>query len=241
MNLHPLAFNVFSFKSNNKESNRTLSLSPTVLEKKDSFLLENSLDALYISALSSVHKKDSYLIVPKYLYHLTSKKNFDSIMQSGKLKTSSWEKVQDGLDGVYMLDEENFLNTWFDKKYPSVFSREDKNQPSMAEQVVRWTSRGEDIVVIKVPTSQLDLSKLRIRPYLQAYNQVIETMNVETDEYDDSLFREGLPISKLMDYKNSDEPLEFVYVDEIPANIFSSANQFSISTLSREIAREIFN
>lgn len=242
MKVYSIPVNVVQFKAAKKET-ATVCNERFDSSKSPSCVLENSLNILATNAIANVDMFNKSVKLPKSLYHLTTKANYERIIQSGKLMTSSWEKVQEGLDGVYMLGKDNFLNTWFDKKYPSIFAKKEdvKKQPSMGEQILKWTSRGGDVVAIEIPTSKLDMSKLRIRPYLQAYNQVIETMNVETDEYDDELFRYGLPLSKLSDYEGTDEPIEFVYVDEIPANIFSSAKQFSLSIPSRELAREIFS
>lgn len=242
MKIYSIPVNFVKFKAAKNEL-IAVSNQDSNITKLDGNLLEKSLDILATNAISCVDLLDKSIKLPKSLYHLTSKSNYERIIKSGKLMTSSWEKAQDGLDGVYMIDKDNFLHTWFDKKYPSIFPKKDDfdKQPSMGEQILKWTSRGGDFVVIEIPTSKLDLSKLRIRPYLQAYNQVIDSMNVETDEYNDELFRDGLPLSKLSDYENSDEPIEFVYIDEIPINIFSDAKQFPFSDPSRKLGTEIFS
>ena len=92
-------------------------------------------------------------IIPRFLYHFTNKTNYESIMNSGL------KKGHDGLlgDGVFMVEMSNFLKQW---KKSNIQSK----GFSMQRQLLIQATKGEkDIVLLRIPTQNLNIKDLKIR------------------------------------------------------------------------------
>ena len=93
-------------------------------------------------------------VIPRFLYHLTSKANYKSIVSSGVLKTSKPESACNG--GVFMLELTNFFKRWGTSK-----NWEGNMQKELLYRV--GANDAGDVVVLRIPTKELDSSKLRVR------------------------------------------------------------------------------
>ena len=116
--------------------------------------------------------------VPRFLYHMTNKKNYESIMGQGVLKMSD-----EIVNGVYTIELTNFLKRWRSHK-----SWKDVWGDSLQLALLEHTAKGsDDIVLLKIPTANLDTSKLAIRSqstYFSWYDKnksAIEKFVYETD------------------------------------------------------------
>lgn len=92
-------------------------------------------------------------ILPRYLYHMTSKSNYKEIKQSGFLKTVK-PNLGEAPKGVYMLELTNFFKHWgkdFDGENPL---------QGLLSHVAKNT---EDVVILKIPTNNINAEKLKIR------------------------------------------------------------------------------
>ncbi len=94
-------------------------------------------------------QKLSTIEMPKYLYHITSKSNWNKILESKTLKRS----LDEQLPGVYFLDKTNFL-----QRYPIVEGMQGHKRDLLSS-LIRHASRCNDgvsdLVVIRVPTIRL--------------------------------------------------------------------------------------
>lgn len=107
-------------------------------------------------------------VIPRYLYHLTSKSNYKSIISSGVLKTTKPESACDG--GVFMLELTNFFKRWGTSK-----NWEGNMQKELLFRV--GANDAGDVVILRIPTKGLDKSKLRVR----SQNRLNEFVKLNND------------------------------------------------------------
>lgn len=50
--------------------------------------------------------------LPRYLYHVTSRKNYEAMLKSGEIRTSHDACLSSSLEGVFMFDLKNFAKRW---------------------------------------------------------------------------------------------------------------------------------
>ncbi|MBR3605690.1 MAG: hypothetical protein IKL52_06655 [Candidatus Gastranaerophilales bacterium] len=212
--------------------------SSPILQENAPQKLTNTLECLAASAVPAINKAPKKVNLPDFIYHITSKENYEKILKDGKMKISEWEaNSANGCNGIYFVDKDNFLNKWLGRKAPELLGDCD-----IGEMLMMWTCKGTDgSVVIKIPTSKLDLTKLRFRPYLEACKETAETLDFETLEIGSKMVKEGLPVEELAKYIDTDEPIEYVYFGEITPDVFSGYTETSFSQNMREMIANLFN
>ena len=118
--------------------------------------------------------------LPEYLYHITSKASMEKIKQSGVLKISQNEQ----LTGLYLLDSENFLNSYGNTKVGN-------QNKDLLSAIFRQANKGnkglpaseQKLMVIKIPTDDLlKGGKLRMRCQEDFFNftEQIKVVNQKT-------------------------------------------------------------
>ncbi len=207
----------------------------------DSAKVQNSIDALAVLGKASVNiTKTTQQDLPEFFYHLTSKKNYSSIINSGKIRFSDWEQGQNGLEGIYLIDKNNFLTKWLGRKETEVLGDID-----IGEMLLNFTNKdGDSLVAIKIPSKELDISKLRFRPYIKMCKESLETINPDTLNIGSDLVKKGLGIEELGNYINTKEPIEYIYQKELPKKLFDSCSEAKIEPDSidyRKIAKQLFD
>lgn len=196
--------------------------------------LMGTLDCLAVNAVSAV-KSAKKPDIPEFIYHITSKENLEKILQDKKITKSTFEGCKNGCHGIYFVDKNNFLQKWLGRRELDLFGDTD-----IGELLMAWTCKGSSPVAIKIPTSCLDTSKLRFRPYIEACKECFEKLDVDTMEIDSQLVKNGLPLSDLSKYTKTKEPIEFIYTDEIPVDIFSGLSTAEFSENMRDMIGELF-
>lgn len=196
--------------------------------------LMGALDCLAVSAVSAI-KSDKKLNIPEFIYHITSKENYERILQDKKITASVFESGQNGCHGVYLVDKDNFLQKWLGRKEPDLLGDID-----IGELLMMWTCKASEPVAVKIPTSRLDLSKLRFRPYIEACVETFEKFDSSTMKVGSKLVKEGLPLSDLSKYIRTNEPIEFVYMDEIPTDIIGGSSTAKFTENMRDMISELF-
>lgn len=96
-------------------------------------------DTVQIATKIGKHK------IPRYLYHMTSFENYQKIVESGFLKCSTEHMPQ----GIYTLELDSFGKYW---------SKDLRN-----DLCGKMLDDSNKIVMLKIPTKNLEQSKLRIR------------------------------------------------------------------------------
>ena len=183
--------------------------------------------------------------IPKFLYHITTKKNYRAIMKDGFLRTTA-----DNLygEGIFTIDLVNFFKRWQDVIYKDTGE-------NYAELLLRHVSKKRNkIVICKIPTSKLQYDKLTIRsqnrlndftqsdfvycnaiPEAKTIATVFQRGMHRTEEQD--LFKTflkeslkehnipdvehciyGAPVKEAFKYEQAKEAIEYIYNDNIPVS-----------------------
>jgi len=161
--------------------------------------------------------------IPEFLYHLTNSINYEAIKKSGQLRLS-----KDIIDGVFLFDMKDFQTNWRNTKL--------KNKPkTLAHELVSQALKGGDsLVLLQVPTRNLDAKKFAIRPQDDVLDFVLSDAyrNLEMvfaekggllnnkQELPRKLVK-GLKPEEAPKFFQKGRPVEFVYKDNID---FSRAN-----------------
>ena len=152
--------------------------------------------------------------IPRYLYHVTNEKNYNSIVKDGIIKTSPDAYPESNLNGVFLFDLKNFLkywcNTWF-STYEGLLTL------SMAL-FSRSAYREPKIVVLRIPTKNLDTKNLRCRVELD--NEMPETHIINGDT-----------ALNQKHYTRNRRPIEYIYQKVIPANIVNKVGNADIDMI----------
>lgn len=112
----------------------------------------NTGKATRLPSLSELEKFGVSTDVPEYLYHLTSKENYQSMLASGKLKQ--------GFDhycgsAVFAFDFNNFNKNW-----NNILDSDVNMKDKLLKQAAKF---GDDVVLLKIPTKFLDKGKMFVR------------------------------------------------------------------------------
>ncbi len=203
--------------------------------------------------------------LPEYFYHITSKSNYDAIMSSGQIKTSTSDKLlkKEGNQAVFLIDGQNYLTRWNTLNN----GRSERSFLTALLQFCDKDSSG-DIVVTKIKTSDLDPRKLKFRNQHDVFDgefRIFRQPQEEVDEYfalrnlyeklnpDSNLEKDiandiYLPnfakelsngISMKEFGKNSDKALEILYMDNIPSNAIIGAKSINVGEIPDMCYRDI--
>ncbi len=174
--------------------------------------------------------------IPRYIYHMTTKSKYESIMRDGFIKMSGSKLNVE--KGVYAFDLCNFFNCWGKHKD---WGYEDL-QRIILRHIVKWFSSARegtsDLVIFKIPTANLDSEKLSIRSMNKLFK--FEESGQKISELAPSLqkhLRGDTPAKEAPLYKMRKEALEFIYKDDIPVeNCQRIGNIVNIATLRKDLA-----
>lgn len=203
--------------------------------------------------------------MPRFLYHLTTKRNYRAIMKDGFLRPHN-----DALfgEGVCTVDLMNCFKRWQE------LSCNDKNYVSY---LLNQVSKKKDkIVIFRIPTTKLKYDKLAIRSqnrlhdfmytdfvYDEAIPQSRALGNLfqkgmgraEEQELSNTFLKEilkehnipnvdhcihGAPANQAAKYKHRKEAIEYIYKDSIPASDIEKIGEVDLmwSMLSRKYHEE---
>ena len=106
-------------------------------------------------AKAQIKMQSAHTRVP-FLYHITPVGNLASITQEGLHVKNN---IIDPLKRLYFFDKKNFVTAW---------SKSTNKEMSEADLLLcSYIFRNEDIALLKVPTSKLNLKKLDLRSYAE--------------------------------------------------------------------------
>ena len=140
-------------------------------------------------------KKDN----SKYLYHLTTKQNWEQIQKSGKIAACEGVDTLKQKD-VFMFSLENMLNSW--SKSNNILSKD------YLDNILRKVGRTGDIVLLRINAKALNHDKLKVR----LLNKIFSLF--KKGDFDNKyLAGENSGISYI--YKQRKSPFEYLYTDNI--------------------------
>ena len=194
--------------------------------------------------------------IPRFIYHMTTKSNYESILKDGMIKTSS-----EGLigNGIFTTELTNFFKHW--RKNSSW------GNSSLQEQLLLHVSKGEDeIIILKIPTAKLSPDKLVIRSqnklfswlnsnnadkifeavenFVNQQNGTLDWLNRIRNLYKKLLLKKesryltehlttGAPAKMSGLYKQRKEALEYIYLDNIPISDAKKIGEVDIKALRK--------
>lgn len=155
--------------------------------------------------------------IPRYIYHFTNKKNYESILKDGFIKVSDCDPYLQG-KGVFAVDLQNYFKRWG-------FSKDWGEQLfiSLLREVASWRKSifegAQNLVVLRIPTEKLDLSKLKIRSQNLFFRHKYSGKRLQAESLSLREHLNGYTSAKVARrYKNKKEAIEYIYQDNIPVN-----------------------
>ncbi len=135
--------------------------------------------------------------VPRYLYHLTTKNNYQQMLKDGYIKVNHDADIRSNLNGIFMLDLKNFTKRWMSMGIDC-----GEHLLTFAKALLMQASKdGSNIVVLKIPTKTLYLNKLKCRSQISKNNTHIMNGDFATNQ---------------KHYTRRKEPIEYICETDIP-------------------------
>ena len=182
--------------------------------------------------------------IPRFLYHLTTKESYESILKDGFIKESTTDIAQ---KGVFAIDLNNFFKCWSKKKA--------NDDESLIEKLITYIGEGkESLVILKIPTNILNQNELIIRSQKICFGAV--------EEFKDKLFAalknsriqnpeearkralvealppkfahhiiKGAPALQARLFKMRKEAIEYIYPHEIPIGNIKKIGEINITKI----------
>ncbi len=179
--------------------------------------------------------------IPRFIYHLTNKTNYESMLKDGFIKMSLDNL---GGDGVFMVELTNFFKRWGNNKA----WQNDSLQKKLINHAMQEDS---SLVILKIPTGKLNHDLLRVRSQNKLFswlysphcnyvrNEVGQSMKslpstsrfnwerlmyerlkeyFSNKEVDKNILHimEGNCAKNAKSYKQKKEAIEYIYRDNIP-------------------------
>lgn len=160
--------------------------------------------------------------IPRYLYHMTRKKNYEQMLKDGVINKYI-DTGGSGLSGAFMFDLKNFekrwVNTWFNIGDMKV----NLGRALLSKHASNAGIGGatQDIVMLRIPTKNMDISKLKIRRQ--------DVMNL--DEADSAIYQSVYTRRKL--------PIEYIYESDIDISEIQKIGDTSIEIKNEEELKKI--
>lgn len=195
--------------------------------------------------------------IPRFIYHMTCKSNYESMLNDGVIKTTSDHTCG---SGIFTTELSNLFKRW---KKPKVWCG-----TSLQEQLIEQVAKeGEAVVMIKIPTEKLNHDLLIVRSqdvllnwvtsdsFDVVFNSVsaeVKSMPKEKFGWTDKLLKilkkhliqsgrpywarhitEGAPAKDSHLYKQRKEAIEYIYRGEIPISVTEKIGEVNIEELRK--------
>lgn len=99
--------------------------------------------------------------IPRYLYHLTTKENYNSMLKDGFIKNSHDVEPSSNLEGVFLFEMINFVKRWGSTGLSIDWLK--KPLLLLDALILQAATKNPEIVLLKIPTKNFLLEKLRCR------------------------------------------------------------------------------
>ena len=138
--------------------------------------------------------------IPRFLYTITTKANYESMCKDGYIRTAQ-DIIRPKMQGIFLFDLRNLTKRWTSNSFF-------RKQNFITQLFLALTDKSKDLVVLKVPTKNLENS-LRIR----SLNYLFKNCDrIRTDVHLDS----GIGAYMQKHYTQHKEPIEYIYKANIP-------------------------
>lgn len=133
----------------------------------------------------------------KYLYHITSQRNYEKILESGGLKVQQGTDTK-GAPQLFLFNLENVLNAWTNGGKRDYLAK-----------ILQMAKKNDDkLVMLRINAKSLDSTKLKIRP-LDKLFQIMKNNDVNNP------FLQGENSGLSYIYKQRKTPFEYMYSNDI--------------------------
>ena len=196
--------------------------------------------------------------VPRYIYHLTNKRNYEAMVKSGVIRTSENEMIG---RGVFAIELTNFFKRWRQN-----LSLQDT---SLQRLLIKQASKRQgDIVILRIPTAGLDKDKLVVRSQNRLFSwlksekatdtaeEMTEKMIINRESTDHNWFEvarsllvklikqkegqdvaahltQGAPAKMSKSFKQRKEAIEYIYKDNIPISKAEKIGEVNVQELKK--------
>lgn len=156
--------------------------------------------------------------IPRFVYHLTNKKNYNQMCKDGFIKTTDSDPYIKDSEGIFTIDWNNFCKLWGHHKswgengYPL--------QYSLLREAVKWVTSYIDslneLVIIKIPTDKLKQNKLAVRSqhlFFEVKENDLKLNQLTHNQLSHLSGNTPATQSKLLKRRNA---VEFIYKEPIP-------------------------
>ena len=141
--------------------------------------------------------------VKRYLYHFTSVDNYEKMLKDKKINVSKDMFLKE--PGIFMVDMPNYTNQWLNND--TYWGTQ-----NLALTLLRETSKYQDkLVCLRIPTKNLDHSKLRVRSQEKFFNHFKRSFSPVSEH-----LKNGDTVKNRGWYTQRKESIEHIYQNEIP-------------------------
>lgn len=113
-------------------------------------------------------------ILPRYLYHVTTKSNYEKIVSTGKLVPKK-EKLAG--NAIFMFELQNLFKRWKGSKF-------NKKCTKLRDTIINFLDKDKSgFVLLKIPTSILNPEILRVRSVQELFKEDLRLENLFTKKY----------------------------------------------------------
>lgn len=163
--------------------------------------------------------------VPRYLYHVTSKKNYEGMLKKGVIKAGQDAALESNLNGVFMFDLKNFTKRWCHMGF-DIGENPGENFLTLAKALfMKNSSKTSDIVVLRIPTKGLPLDKLKCR--IQG--------GVNPSDISMSHVMNGDIATKQAYFTRKKHPIEYIFQGNIPMSGVQKAGEANTGVILEEM------
>ena len=148
----------------------------------------------------------------KYLYHITSQRNYEKILETGGLKIQQGTDTK-GSPQLFLFNLENVLNAWTNGGKRDYLAK-----------ILQMAKKNDDkLVMLRIKAKNLDSTKLKIRP-LDKLFQIMKNNDVNNP------FLQGENSGLSYIYKQRKTPFEYMYSNNIPLENISKVGEAVLDT-----------
>lgn len=184
--------------------------------------------ALPITA-SSKTLKSGHRNVPRYFYHVTNKKNYENMLKDGFIKAGQDAYEESNLNGVFMFDLKNFTKRWCHMGFDIGENSEEKFFTLAKALFMKISLKSSDIVVLRIPSKELPLDKLKCR--IQGGVKVSD-IPLSHALNGDSAFRQK-------HYTRKRQPVEYIFEGNIPLDHVQKAGEANTGVIFEEMRQDM--
>jgi hypothetical protein len=192
--------------------------------------------------------------IPRFIYHMTNKSNYESMLKDGVIKTTKDDIFG---EGIFTTELTNLFKRW------RVNNSWGGN--SLQERLVEQVAKGnDDIVILKIPTEKLNQNLLKVRSQNTLFSWLNSTSGLQlmmevgrefthqpiskngwTDKFISIMRKhvfkedkaiashllEGSPANVSNLFKQRKQALEYIYKEEIPITSAEKIGEVNIEQL----------